>query len=110
MVGAAIALEAVGQANDVDTTPASVMLGAAGAMQVAQGVSTLKQQKMHRLAMAELTESFSQSADPVVVEFEGRQIELKGTADEQYHRWQDILEQLYREETGLPEDETPSQP
>jgi hypothetical protein len=110
LIGSAIALEAVGQANNVNTTPASVMIGAAGAMQVAQGVSTLKQQKMHRLALAELTESFSQSADPVVVEFEGRQIELKGTADEQYHRWQNILQDLYREETGLPEDRQSSQP
>ena len=36
------------------------------------------------------------------VEVEGRTLQLKGTAEEQYHEWRRLLKELYENETGLP--------
>lgn len=109
LIGSAIALEVAGVEN---AGAAKVMLGAAGVQQVASGVSALKQQKMHRLALEELTESFSAAADPIVIDFEGQQVELQGTADEQYERWQGLLQEMYRQETSFPDEDAslPSDP
>jgi hypothetical protein len=38
----------------------------------------------------------------MVVEVEGRTLQLKGTAEEQYHEWRRLLKELYENETGLP--------
>jgi hypothetical protein len=38
----------------------------------------------------------------MVVEVEGRTLQLKGTAEEQYHEWRRLLKELYENETGVP--------
>jgi hypothetical protein len=44
----------------------------------------------------------------MVVEVEGRTLQLKGTAEEQYHEWRRLLKELYENETGLPVVQTPA--
>jgi hypothetical protein len=38
----------------------------------------------------------------MVVDVEGRTLQLKGSAEEQYAEWRQLLKQLYENETGLP--------
>jgi hypothetical protein len=35
------------------------------------------------------------------MEFEGKQYELTGSAEEQFKRWRELLRQIYFEETGF---------
>ena len=39
---------------------------------------------------------------PSVVDIEGRTLELKGSAEQQYAEWRRLLRELYENETGLP--------
>ena len=38
---------------------------------------------------------------PIVLDIEGKTIELSGTVNEQYQQWRKILKEIYAEETGL---------
>jgi hypothetical protein len=38
----------------------------------------------------------------MVVDVEGRTLQLKGSAEEQYAEWRRLLKELYENETGLP--------
>jgi hypothetical protein len=38
----------------------------------------------------------------MVVDVEGRTLQLKGSAEQQYAEWRALLKQLYENETGLP--------
>ena len=106
LVGAAVALGVSGL--DTQGLPEAVLAGA-GLTQVVAGVSKLKQIKIHETAMAELTESFATESKPIVMDFEGKQYELQGTAKEQFHKWQTLLRQLYKETTVIDalEEESP---
>ena len=57
---------------------------------------------MHSDSLKQLGESFQAEVQPMVVEVEGRTLQLKGTAEEQYHEWRRLLKELYENETGLP--------
>jgi hypothetical protein len=56
--------------------------------------------KMHSDSLKQLGESFQSEVQPMVVEVEGRTLQLKGTAEEQYHEWRRLLKELYENETG----------
>jgi hypothetical protein len=56
---------------------------------------------IHRDAIAELGDSFSAEAQPLVVEVEGEMHELTGTAETQYAQWRELLKRIYAAETGL---------
>jgi hypothetical protein len=38
---------------------------------------------------------------PVTMEFEGKQYELTGSAEEQFKHWKQLLRQIYYAETGF---------
>jgi hypothetical protein len=57
---------------------------------------------MHMEAIRELGISLEQEVAPQVIELDDRTYRLTGTVDEQYDAWRDILQDLYRTETGLP--------
>lgn len=75
---------------------------AGGVMAVMSGLKKREEAKMHTDALKELSDSFESEAAPLVVEVEGRTLRLTGTADEQYAEWRRLLQELYREEVGLP--------
>jgi hypothetical protein len=41
---------------------------------------------------------------PVVMEFEGKQYELTGSAEEQFKQWRELLRKIYYAETGFAPD------
>ena len=58
--------------------------------------------KTHAESLKQLGESFQSEVQPMVVDVEGRTLQLKGSAEEQYAEWRQLLKQLYENETGLP--------
>jgi hypothetical protein len=98
MIAAAVAL----QVGDVpDTGALSGVLILAGGQVVISGINVSQQVKIHAAAIQELAESFGAEIRPTVVELEGKQYELTGTAAEQYQEWKALLRRIHEEETGF---------
>jgi hypothetical protein len=75
-----------------------------GGQVIVQGFNITKEAEIHSAAIKELSESFGSEMRPVVMEFEGQQYELTGSAEEQFKRWRELLEQIYILETGFDPD------
>jgi hypothetical protein len=73
----------------------------AGTQVIINGWNVSKEAEIHEAAIQELSESFSSEMTPVVMEFEGRQYRLTGTAKEQFDQWRAILRSIYFAETGF---------
>lgn len=58
--------------------------------------------KMHGESLKQLGSSFQNEVQPSVVDIEGRTLELKGSAEQQYAEWRRLLRELYEDETGMP--------
>ena len=58
--------------------------------------------KIHTESLKQLGDSFQSEVQPMVVDVEGRTLQLKGSAEEQYAEWRRLLRELYENETGLP--------
>lgn len=58
--------------------------------------------KVHSESLKQLGDSFQSEVQPMVVDVEGRTLQLKGSAEEQYAEWRRLLRELYENETGLP--------
>jgi hypothetical protein len=63
-----------------------------------------EEKRLHAEALEELSASFDDEVKPMVVEMEGTQHRLTGTAEIQYEEWRELLRQLYRAETGFTTD------
>jgi hypothetical protein len=72
-----------------------------GAYAVKSGFDKGAEVKMHSDSLKQLGESFQSEVQPLVIEVEGRTLQLKGTAEEQYQEWRRLLKELYENETGL---------
>lgn len=72
-----------------------------GINMVRGGFDLRKQSKLNAAALAELGDSFSAEVKPMLIDVQGRTVELSGTADEQYLKWRQLLKQIYESETGL---------
>ena len=80
--------------------PGVMVMG--GAAAIYSGFQKQEETKIHRDVIEELSISFSSEADPLVVEVVGETVRLTGSAEEQYQKWRDMLQQIYAAETGLP--------
>jgi hypothetical protein len=58
--------------------------------------------KVHAESLKQLGDSFQSEVQPMVVDVEGRTLQLKGSAEEQYAEWRQLLRELYEHETGMP--------
>jgi hypothetical protein len=72
-----------------------------GAYAIKSGFDKGAEVKMHGDSLKQLGESFQAEVQPMVVEVEGRTLQLRGTADEQFHEWRRLLRELYENETGM---------
>ena len=75
-----------------------------GSQVLINGFNVSKEAEIHEAAIQELSESFSSEMQPVVMEFEGRQYELTGSAEEQFNQWRALLRTIYFTETGFKPD------
>ncbi len=84
-----------------DVLTDAMVLG--GAYAIKSGMDKRSQTVIHRDAIEELGQSFSSETQPLVVEVEGKTLELTGSAETQYGQWRELLRQVYAAETGLPD-------
>ncbi len=56
---------------------------------------------LHLDAIAELSESFGNEAAPMVVNVEGQERRLTGTAEAQFESWRQLLREIYEADTGF---------
>jgi len=71
-------------------------------MDVLQTGAVRRQEKrLHTEALEELSLSFDDEVQPLVVEIQGTEHRLTGTAEAQYHEWRDLLKRLFVSETGF---------
>src|SRR5690606_28944921 len=72
-----------------------------GAYAIKSGFDKGAEVKMHSDSLQQLGDSFQAEVQPMVVEVEGRTLQLRGTAEEQFREWRQLLKELYENETGL---------
>jgi len=64
-----------------------------------------QEKRLHTETLEELADDFDDSVEPMVVEIQGTQHRLTGTADAQYDEWRQLLRQIFISESGfVPED------
>lgn len=89
------------QGSDSRTMRSAGVAGiAGGAYAVKSGFDKRAQARIHTEAMKELAQSLSAEIQPQTIELTNRTVELTGTAEEQYAKWQQILSEIYLLETG----------
>jgi outer membrane lipoprotein SlyB len=79
---------------------AGTVLG--GIQAVRSGLELRKDAEIHAASLKELSASLGSEITPIVLDIEGKTIELKGTADAQYEQWRRILKEIYTAETATP--------
>lgn len=72
-----------------------------GMNRVIGGIQRNSEASLHIDAIAELSESFGAEAAPMVVNVEGQERRLTGTAEAQYESWRKLLREIYEAETGF---------
>jgi hypothetical protein len=60
-----------------------------------------QEKRLHTETLEELSTSFDDDVEPMVVEILGTQHRLTGTAEVQYQEWRDLLRQMFVTETGF---------
>ena len=56
---------------------------------------------MHSASLKELSTSFDDNVQPLIVKVQGTEHRLTGTVDAQFQQWRDLLKQLFMSETGI---------
>ena len=85
--------------SGLDTLSDVMVLG--GAAAIKSGMDKRSEAVIHRESIEELGISFSSEARPLVVEVDGKTVELTGSAEAQYEQWRVLMGQIYASETGL---------
>jgi hypothetical protein len=83
----------------LDTLSDVMVVGGAAAIE--SGMDKRSEASIHRESIEELGASFSSEVRPLVVDVEGKTIELTGSAEAQYDQWRVLMGQIYASETGL---------
>jgi hypothetical protein len=105
LLGAAAVLGGIlagGEANSSASSAASTAAVIGGIYAFKSGLDMRAEIKMHGESLKQLGSSFQSEVQPIVVDIEGRTLELKGSAEEQYAEWRRLLREMYENETGLP--------
>lgn len=77
-----------------------------GALLYKNGMDISEEAEIHNEAIRELGDSLQAEVSPLVVEIEGRTVELTGSIEEQYQKWRELLREIYINETGFAYDDT----
>ena len=103
LVGALLIAGAIAMAaGDVDNS-GGIQAGmiVVGGQVIIDGFNISKEAEIHSAAIQELSESFGNEMKPVVMDFQGKQYELTGSAEEQFKKWRELLRKIYSAETGF---------
>jgi hypothetical protein len=105
VLGAAAVLGGIIAESETSSSAGSAAATAAvigGIYAVKSGFDKRAEIKLHSESLKQLGDSFQAEVQPMVVDIEGRTVELKGSAEEQYAEWRQLLKDMYENETGLP--------
>jgi hypothetical protein len=105
VLGAAAVIGGVLASQESNTSAGSAASTAAvlgGIYAIKSSIDMRSEIKMHGESLQQLGNSFQNEVQPSVVDIEGRTLELKGSAEQQYAEWRRLLRELYENETGLP--------
>jgi len=75
-----------------------------GMAAIQSGFRQAQEKGLHTAALKELAMSFDGEVAPLLVEVEGHQLKLTGSAEAQFVAWRELLGQVFAVETGLPGD------
>jgi hypothetical protein len=92
---------AAGSIDSINTGGLQAGMILIGGQVIISGFNISKEAEIHEAAIEELSESFSSEMKPIVMEFEGKQYELTGSAEEQFKQWRELLRKIYYAETGF---------
>jgi hypothetical protein len=108
LIGALLIAGAIAAGASDSNNTAAIQTGLIiiGGQVIISGFNVSKEAEINEAAIRELSESFSDEMQPVVMEFEGKQYELKGSAEEQFNQWRKLLRKIYYAETGFEPDTT----
>lgn len=74
-----------------------------GINRIIGGVQRGTEAEGHKDAISELSDSFGAQAAPMIINVEGEERRLTGTAAAQYEDWRRLLKEIYQAETGFTE-------
>jgi len=74
------------------------------------GSQQAQQKTLHVAALKELANSFDGEVAPLLVEVEGHQLRLAGSAEQQFTEWREVLRKVFTIETGVPDPNAPAVP
>ncbi len=77
-----------------------------GALLYKNGMDISEEAEIHNEAIRELGDSLQAEVSPLVIEIEGRTVELTGSIEQQYQKWRKLLREIYINETGFAYDES----
>jgi hypothetical protein len=78
------------------------LLGGYAALQA--GMQQAQEKALHEAALKELAVSVDGDVAPLLVEVEGHQLRLTGSAEKQFTEWRELLHRVFTIETGVPGD------
>ena len=90
------------ESNSSAGSAASTAAVIGGIYAIKSGFDMTSEIKIQGDSLKQLGDSFQSEVAPMVVDVEGRTLQLKGSAEEQYAEWRRLLKELYENETGLP--------
>jgi hypothetical protein len=76
----------------------------AGTAAVQSGFKDSADSQIHKAALEELSESFGADVSELVVDVDGRIVGLKGSAEEQFQQWRELLKEIAFADVALPVD------
>jgi hypothetical protein len=79
-----------------------LILGGIAAVQ--SGFENAKEMGIHRAALSELADSFEGEVTPLVVDVDGKIVQLSGSAEAQFTKWRELLQQIAATDEPLPAD------
>ncbi len=77
---------------------AGTAVGGIGAIR--SGLERRRDAEVHAASLRELSESMGQEITPIVLDVEGRTVELQGSVDNQYGEWRRILKDIYQRDNA----------
>lgn len=102
--GAAILVASMMRPNSQGAAVAQDAAIMGGMIALNSGFQQSQEKGVHSAALKELAVSFDADVAPLLVEVEGQQLRLTGSAEAQFVAWREMLRQMFALETGLPTD------
>jgi len=103
--GAAILAGVVMMGSDSEARRVAGDIAMLGGYAVLQAGGRQAQEKaMHEAALKELATQAEGDVTPLLVEVEGQQLKLTGSAEKQFTQWRELLQRVFAIETGVPDE------